>query len=158
ILYATTRDNGARILVAPECPVLNWNDETSARRDLGLIMDFAEDYSRSQGIMAIRLEPRLELPVPRSLREFGRAPVDLVPRETLYIDLGMTPDELMSDMKPKGRYNISLSERHGVCVTESFDWQISVDRFYTVLKEASQRDGFALEPFRFFQQLAQVLC
>jgi lipid II:glycine glycyltransferase (peptidoglycan interpeptide bridge formation enzyme) len=64
---------------------------------------------------------------------------------------------LLHSMKPKGRYNIHLGDRHGVKVSETAD-PGAVEKFYPVLEEASRRDGFALEPFMFFHHLAQALC
>jgi lipid II:glycine glycyltransferase (peptidoglycan interpeptide bridge formation enzyme) len=91
-----------------------------------------------------------------ALREFGRAPVDLVPRETLYIDLLQSEDALLSGMKPKGRYNIKLAERSGVAVVSDTTADC-VKRFYSVMGEASSRDQFAVEPRQFFDHLAAVL-
>jgi peptidoglycan pentaglycine glycine transferase (the first glycine) len=157
IFYESARHSGAGILVAPEGPVLPWQCPESAAEGLRLIMELAETYAGTRGIMAMRIEPRLEGPVPRLLREFGRAPVDLIPRETLYLDLTTPTEQLLQRMKPKGRYNIGLSARHGVQVTASSD-PADVNRFYEIIKEASLRDRFLLEQRQFFEQLARALC
>ena len=63
---------------------------------------------------------------------------------------------LLQQMKSKGRYNIRVAQRHGVRVQES--WQPeAVYKFYSLVKEASLRDGFALEPLNFFEYLSQEL-
>ena len=157
IFYTSSRSNGAGLLVAPEGPVLPWDDQQLSADGLRLLMDEAETYAVERGIIAMRIEPRIPKPLPRLLREFGRAPVDLLPAETLYIDLTPDPQEMLSAMKPKGRYNTRLSQRHGICIHETRETQ-AVERFYAVVKEASQRDDFALEPYPFFEQLASVLC
>ena len=59
-------------------------------------------------------------------------------------------------MKSKGRYNIRVAERHGVSVEESAQPE-AVYKFYPLVKEASLRDGFALEPLAFFEHLSEEL-
>jgi lipid II:glycine glycyltransferase (peptidoglycan interpeptide bridge formation enzyme) len=90
------------------------------------------------------------------LREFGRAPVDLVPRDTLYIDLSQSEKSLLSSMKAKGRYNIKLAKKAGVSI--KIDYTVEcVKRFYSIMTEASIRDQFTVEPHQFFEHLADVL-
>lgn len=116
IFYSSAKRNGAGILVAPEGPALPWDNQALATEALGLIIDFVQSRAVELGIMSMRIEPRLIPPVMPLLREFGRAPIDLVPRETLYIDLSQSVEELLAGMKPKGRYNIKLAQRSGVAV------------------------------------------
>lgn len=156
IFYAASRRNGVGILVAPEGPVLPWPDEVLAAEGLRLIMDNVEVRSRELGIMAVRIEPRLIPPPIPALREFGRAPVDLVPSETLYIDLSVSDQEILERMRPKGRYNIALAARNGVTVVEDLSGA-AVEEFHATLIEASRRDDFALEPLSFFEHVATVL-
>lgn len=157
IFYTTNRSHGVGLLVAPEGPVLPWDDEPRAGVGLHLIMEAAGSYARQCGIMAMRIEPRLAPPTSRILREFGRAPLDLIPRDTLYIDLTSPAETILAGMKEKGRYNIGLSARRGVKVHEEHT-AAAVERFYPIIAEASERDKFALEPYSFFEKLAGTLC
>lgn len=157
IMYASRQAAGAGILVVPEGPVVPWDDGIKCGEYLRALSEACQAYSLQHGVIAWRVEPRLPPPPPAILREFGRAPLDLVPRETLYLDLNRDEDTLLSAMKPKGRYNIFLSERRGVIVTahESAD---VVEEFYAAVSAASERDGFALESREFFEHLAHTLC
>jgi len=157
IFYTSRKRNGVGMLVAPEGPVLPWDNEPVAREALGLIIDCAQEHAADLGAMAIRIEPRIPPSPPPMLREFGRGPVDLVPQETLYIDLAQSTESLLAGMKPKGRYNIKLSKRHGVTVTQ-IKTAAALGRFYSLMEEASERDNFALEPYGFFENLVGVLC
>ncbi len=157
IFYTSMKRNGASILVAPEGPVLPWiSNQPLTARGLGLLIDSVQSRASELGIMAMRIEPRLTPPPLPVLREFGRAPVDLVPRETLYIDLSMPAESILSSMKPKGRYNIGLSQRSGVQIITD-NTAACVKRFYSVMCEASSRDNFAVESRQFFEHLADVL-
>lgn len=157
IFYTGKKLNGTGIMVAPEGPVLPWNDASKAALYLRLLKDEVHGYARNNGIISMRIEPRLMPPAPQFLREFSRAPVDLVPMETLYVDLSGGDDAVLAGMKPKGRYNIKLAEKHGVTVSENTTCD-AVAKFYSAITQASQRDDFALESRDFFARLAQALC
>ncbi len=156
IFYTSMRRNGAGILIAPEGPVLPWQDEWLSSEGLKLIMDNAQAQASELGLMAMRIEPRLPLPVPPALREFGRAPVDLLPRETIYVDLSPSTEQILESMRPKGRYNVNLANRRNITVTEDSSVE-SIRKFHAILSEASERDEFAVEPLSFFENLASVL-
>jgi lipid II:glycine glycyltransferase (peptidoglycan interpeptide bridge formation enzyme) len=156
LFYTSSKRNGAAILVAPEGPVLPWSDDALAREALGLIIDAIECQSKSLGIITLRIEPRLPPPPLSILHEFGRAPVDLVPSETLVIDVAKPPEALLSSMKTKGRYNIGLAQKANVKVVTDYSEQ-AVNRFHSIMLQASARDGFDIEPLKFFEHMASVL-
>ncbi len=165
LFYTSKRLNGAGILVAPEGPVLPWNDHNCSTQYLRLLTEECQTYAMNNGIMCMRIEPRLSPPLPALFREFGRAPVDLVPRETLYVDLRRSEEEILAQMKPKGRYNIKIAAKHGVEITEFTGAAYSKDpanpdsvqQFYDAMAQASLRDGFALESRSFFEHLTAGL-
>jgi lipid II:glycine glycyltransferase (peptidoglycan interpeptide bridge formation enzyme) len=156
LFYTATNNKGAGFLVAPEGPVLPWSDEKLAQEAMSLLIKEAESQSASFEAMAIRVEPRLPRPGSSILNSFGRAPFDLIPQETLCLDLKLTDEEIFAQMKPKGRYNIRLSQRKGLNVYSSTD-VACVKQFYAVMEESASRDHFLLEPFSYFVQLAQSL-
>jgi lipid II:glycine glycyltransferase (peptidoglycan interpeptide bridge formation enzyme) len=157
IYYMSKTQNGAGVLVAPEGPVIPWDNRQKSTQYLRLLTQAAQEYATSHGIISMRIEPRIPPPQPALLREFARAPVDLVPSETLYLDLGPEEEEILQAMKAKGRYNIRLAQKNGIVVSEHKSSQV-VCEFYDAVKQASERDDFALEPESFFQHLAEVLC
>ncbi|MCW5821397.1 MAG: peptidoglycan bridge formation glycyltransferase FemA/FemB family protein [Cyanobacteria bacterium TGS_CYA1] len=150
---------GTGIMVAPEGPVIDWQDKRSCAMQLRAITEFAQNYAKANGIMSMRIEPRLPLPLPAVLREFGRAPYDLIPRDTLYVDIDKDENEILMAMKPKGRYNIKLAQKHQVQVSsfEQFNFD-AANSFYEAVHQASIRDGFALEPKSFFDNMILHLC
>jgi peptidoglycan pentaglycine glycine transferase (the first glycine) len=156
IFYSSMKRNGAGLLIAPEGPVLPWDNHSLTTRALGQIIDTLQSRALELGVMAMRIEPRLPPPVIPVLREFGKAPIDLVPRETLFIDLSPSEENILAAMKPKGRYNIKLAERSGVEI--NFDCTLdSVRRFYSVMRDASNRDQFDIESRQFFEHIVDVL-
>lgn len=158
IFYTSKRLNGTGILVAPEGPVLpSWNNPAQSVTHMRILTEAAQSYAVQNGIMSMRIEPRLTPPLLAVFRDFSRAPLDLVPRETLYLNLDSSEDEILLQMKPKGRYNIKQSTKHGVVVSEH-SAESGMDDFYQAVEQASVRDGFALEPRSFFECLAGTLC
>jgi peptidoglycan pentaglycine glycine transferase (the first glycine) len=158
LFYCVANQGDAAFLVAPEGPVIPWQNEKLALECLTLIISYCENLAKQEGsaIIGLRIEPLLPLPLPALLREFGRSPMDLLPRETVYLDLTGSLDHILTRMKPKGRYNTRLSERKGVQVRIGSAGEI-IDSFYPILSETGRRDGFAVEPLRFFVELASTL-
>jgi lipid II:glycine glycyltransferase (peptidoglycan interpeptide bridge formation enzyme) len=158
IFYCATNTKGAGILTAPEGPVLPWQDEQRSQSAYTALLRCAAANAERMQAMALRIEPRIESAPAWVLRGFGRAPFDLVPRETLYIDLSKHPPDILSNMSAKGRYNTSLSGRNGVIVQEEEYSITAVNKFYSVLKQAAQRNDFSIEPLKFFCELGETLC
>ena len=60
------------------------------------------------------------------------------PEATRILDLTLSDEDLLNQMKPKGRYNIRLAEKHGVRVERSDD----VDAYAALAEQTARRDGF----------------
>lgn len=58
---------------------------------------------------------------------------------TRLIDLTVSHEKILKQMKQKGRYNIKIAHKHDVTVEESND----IDAFYELVKKTGKRDGFA---------------
>ena len=157
LCYAAPSRHPFGVFAAPDGPVLPWSDAARARDGLRLLLDAAEECAPAYGVQALQIEPRLLAPRPALLRNFRRAPVDLLPAETLYLDLTPSPDDLLAAMHPKGRYNIRLAGRRGVMVRETSD-PAAVHQFYPLVAAAGERDDFFVEPITFFATLAETLC
>ncbi|MBX9573796.1 MAG: aminoacyltransferase [Candidatus Obscuribacterales bacterium] len=164
LVYAGYDPKKPSIMVAPYGPVLPWQDAQLARACLRLILEAAEKIAAELNIVSLRIEPRIEHPVPRLLSEFGAGPCNLVPAETLLLDLTPEPAAILAQMKAKCRYNISLSQRKGVQVRElqldalhDPNEKPPLDILYSMLEEASDRDDFYLEPRSFFETLLAEL-
>ena len=160
--YYSQRNIGARLLVSPEGPVLPWADAKLTDSCMRALTTSVESFCRDNALSAWRIEPRLDAgsldaPLPAVLRNFKAAPIELVPKETLYLDI--SPDEatLSAQLHHKARYNIKLAIRQGVTVRElEADDYDSLDSFYAILTEAAQRDDFFLEPKAFFVDLIET--
>jgi lipid II:glycine glycyltransferase (peptidoglycan interpeptide bridge formation enzyme) len=76
-----------------------------------------------------------------------------IPPYTALINLEQTEEEIFTNMKPKGRYNIRLAEKKWV-VVEQVDKHIwNIKKFFELMKETTSRDNFSgntLEYYKIF--------
>jgi lipid II:glycine glycyltransferase (peptidoglycan interpeptide bridge formation enzyme) len=79
-----------------------------------------------------------------------------LPDATLKLDLTLSPEELLAQMKPKGRYNIKVAEKHGVTVRETTDIT-EIKSFYALLRATAGRDGFAAHREQYYVDFLRLL-
>ena len=76
---------------------------------------------------------------------------DILPSNTIFIDLKKDSDTLLKNMKPKTRYNIRLSYRKGVTVKASGLEEI--DLWYDLYKQTAIRNGIYLHDIQYFKTI-----
>lgn len=87
-----------------------------------------------RGVMSVTWSPSTEVTLPGA-RASGR---HVQPEATRIIDLTQDEEAILTQMKPKGRYNIKVAEKHGVVVTASTD----IDAYYALVEKTTARDKF----------------
>ncbi|MGV0023953.1 lipid II:glycine glycyltransferase FemX [Phormidesmis priestleyi] len=152
IFYYYPRPHSANLLTAPGAPVSLPGFELEV---MPLILEKAAELAKKVGAIALRIEPLLS-EKPGYLKGFVRAPADLMPSETLLIDLRPSVKEILTAMKPKGRYNLKLSQRYQVKTHFTTNSQ-SIPIFYEIFWETVKRQQFFGEPYKFFINLCQTL-
>lgn len=157
VFYTGTNNKGVGLLVAPDGPVLPWDNSTLAEQGMQLLIDRSRDYAERLGIMAMRIAPRLSAPKPDALRAFGPSPLNVIESKTMYLDLKQDSTQMLARMKPKGRYNIGLAQRNGVTIREESTIS-ATHAFYKVMREVAARDNFSSEPLSHFAALTETLC
>lgn len=78
-----------------------------------------------------------------------KANTDILPSNTIFMDLKKDSDVLLARMKPKTRYNINLSKRKGVEV-KSLGIE-SLDVWYELYRQTAQRNNFFLHDINYFR-------
>ncbi|MFH0776393.1 MAG: peptidoglycan bridge formation glycyltransferase FemA/FemB family protein [Patescibacteria group bacterium] len=86
-------------------------------------------------------------------KKLKKAREENYPLATVRIDLQKSLDEILAEMKPKGRYNIRVAEKHGVKISV----ENSVDDFFALLQKTTARDGFSGHPKSFYAKMLEVL-
>jgi len=88
-------------------------------------------------IMSIRFEPESW---PLNLDFLGKKIKSIQPEKSLFLDLSLSEEELLSRMHPKTRYNIRLAEKKGVEIIQgNLD---NLSDFWLLLQATTSRDGF----------------
>ena len=80
---------------------------------------------------------------------FKKAPSNILPSNTIFIDLKKDNQQLLKNMKPKTRYNIGLSERKGVnvkCI--GLD---KIDIWNQLYQETALRNNLNLNDIKYFE-------
>ncbi len=76
---------------------------------------------------------------------------DILPSNTLFLDLNQTHEKLLRNMKAKTRYNIRLSFRKGVNV-QSYGIE-KLDEWYQLYSETAKRNSITLHPKEGFRDV-----
>lgn len=123
--------------------------EASSLAQLAALLDQIIEYGKDQGAVFVRYSPYNRLNVPdRRLISW-----DHQPEHSLVLDISMTEEQLLAQMKPKGRYNIRLAEKHGIFVQPSRD----VAAFFALLQKTGARDRFGIHPQSYYQKMLDTL-
>ncbi len=99
--------------------------------------------AKQEKALVLRLSPA----TPLSLDGFAPSGGHTQPEATRIIDLVLDDDALLAQMKPKGRYNIRLAQRHDIEVRDG-----DVGAFHALLKRTGARDGFGIHPASHYQK------
>jgi lipid II:glycine glycyltransferase (peptidoglycan interpeptide bridge formation enzyme) len=155
-----------RVMYIPKGPLLDW-DNPALRRQ---VMDDLKNLGRGQGVIFIKIDPNVILgrgypgqpgcsenrfgqTVVQDLRESGWNPSrdQIQFRNTVWLDLSPSQDEILARMKQKTRYNIRLAERKGVQVR--LGTRQDYDLLYRMYAETSVRDGFVIRDEAYYRKV-----
>lgn len=150
--YFYPHSSKANLLISPGGPILT---AEFLEPGMELLIQQAEILGKELGAIAWRIEPQWQHK-PDCLSDFANAPVELLPSETLLIDLQPSEAQILQSMKQKGRYNLRLSWRAGVKVEFTTDSQ-AIPKFYELFWETAKQQEFFGEPYGFFINLCQTL-
>lgn len=80
-----------------------------------------------------------------------KASFNILPSNTLFLNLEHGAENLLERMKPKTRYNIGLSQRKGVQVRMAGMESIRV--WYNLYQETARRNGIVLNDIKYFEAI-----
>lgn len=85
---------------------------------------------------------------------FQKSHFNILPSNTIFVDLKPDEQTVLKEMKPKTRYNIGLSVKKGVEVrTAGLE---SMDIWYQLYKETAARNNFFLNDIRYFEAILKA--
>lgn len=83
-----------------------------------------------------------------------KSPTDMLPPDTVLVDLSEDRDRILARMKPKTRYNIGLSGRKGVQVRDA--GLEGLPAWYALYRKTAGRHGMALNDLNYFRAALKV--
>ncbi len=127
-----------------------WNPKKPDAQDAAefLIKEVSQKLKEAGGIFW-RIDPYINSSSPHPLGEgLGErvASQQYQPTDTLEIDLTQTEDEILSQMKRKGRYNIKIAKRDGVeieTIPKGKFTDQDLEDYWSLCTETTGRDGFS---------------
>jgi len=135
-------------------------DESDASEVFSAIFEAVEEHRRNEGLTVtfLRIEPRWERR-PDFLswfRPLAFNDIYVEPRNTLCVDLRLSEEGILTQMKPKGRYNIRVAQKHGVTIVEDSSEQGVAD-FIRIYRRMAARQGLGAKPASYFRSLVSAL-
>jgi lipid II:glycine glycyltransferase (peptidoglycan interpeptide bridge formation enzyme) len=152
-----------RTIYIPQGPLLDWSN-ISLR---GKVLDDIREFAKDKDALLIKIDPEIIYGIGEHLDNADRkflfaqeiidelktegwlfSPQQIQFKNTAWIRLGKSENELLAVMKQKTRYNIRLAGRKGVRIKEGgID---DLDRLYQMYLETSIRDGFIIRPKEYY--------
>ncbi len=117
------------------------------------MLDALKAYAKANNILFVKLEPnsRKNTKDLTLVKRAGAVPgKTLFTPQTFWIDLAKSEEELLSSFHPKTRYNIRLSERKGVTVSED-NSQKAFEIYWKLSAETTKRQGFYAHTKKYHQ-------
>ena len=119
--------------------------------------------ARDDGVIFLRLEiiDENSAEIVKKLREnkLIKAFEELQPEWRQVIDISKSEDEILAQMKPKGRYNIKVAQKHGVEATVCPIDRLNdgVEIFYDLYQQTGQHQKLTLRDKKYFLEMMKVL-
>ena len=151
---------GLSWLYCPRGPLCDYSNP----RELEHLIEKLKPIASQTRAVFLRIDPPLESNTIQKLPHgFNLAHAEYQPTHTIIIDLSQTEEQILAQMKPKGRYNIKVAQKHGVKIRSAAppsdykNFKKDLDAFYKILKETGSRDGFHIHPKSYYENMLKVL-
>ncbi len=118
---------------------------------LGHILKEAQEIALRENAVFIRFSSYKKLPSEEF--SFQSTSYDKHPENSLILELSLSEEEILAQMKPKGRYNIKVAQKNNISVEPSSD----VEAFHNLLKKTGTRDGFGIHPMSYYQKMLEAM-
>jgi peptidoglycan pentaglycine glycine transferase (the first glycine) len=154
-----------KVLYVPHGPLLDWKNIEIVKETL----EYLIEYSKEQKAAYIKIDPQLVISqrtenpkeengdysfevlnnLEKTGWKFSKQQIQF--KNTFWIDLSHSDDELLATMKQKTRYNIRLAEKKGVKVRQGTTNDFNL--LYGMYAETSVRDGFIIRTKEYYFSL-----
>jgi len=141
-------------------PLLDYSSD-DLQKQIDELLNVIKKIAKEEKSIFIRIDPPLTSDKQIRLKGFKKAH-GFQPEHTLIINLDLSEDEILAQMKQKGRYNIRLAEKKGVTVRISDpqnkgQFEKDIHRHFEILQETTSRDGFHGHDENFYKTMVETL-
>lgn len=151
-------------LYCPRGPLLDYHSKTS-KQQMDLLLEEIKKIAKQENAIFLRIDPPLladpllsqQLLESGTFKNFHPTNSGFQPQHTLIIDLTKSEEEILNQMKPKGRYNIRLAEKKGVKIFKSENLSKDITEFYKLLQQTTKRDEFFSHNEQFYRTMIDTL-
>jgi lipid II:glycine glycyltransferase (peptidoglycan interpeptide bridge formation enzyme) len=165
-------------LYAPRGPLLSYENQKLAKEQMSILLNEIKGIAKEEKAIFLRIDPLIEIEQPlnpKKSSKFHDSPKSAIkfpsfhfshlgyqPEDTLIIDLNKPEEEILKQMKEKGRYNIRLAAKKGVKIVEvrpvaQADAQSKIESYFKILQETLQRDKFYGHGIGFYKNMIEKL-
>lgn len=157
VVFAVRLRGGRSWLYSPRGPVGDFCDQ-EVWKEMEVAM---AKLAVEEKAIFWRIEPAIILDKTENVRQqwlargWKNAHAHYQPESSLCLDLTQSEQWLLSQMKPKGRYNIKLAEKKEVTVRKA-----GIERlpeFYQLIEATTVRDGFSGHKINYYQTMLETL-
>lgn len=148
----------------PRGPLCNYSNP----KELEKILEKLRPIAIQERAVFLRIDPPIEVSdadrrlTPKIPPGFRTAHAQYQPTHTLLLDLSLTEEQILAQMKPKGRYNIKIAQKHGVKIRpaappSSKFFKKDLTAFYKLLAATAKRDKFKIHPKSYYENMLKIL-
>lgn len=154
-----TYDEGHCFYYIQEGPVLP-ADEAGAAEVFAAVLESVKRHAKAEAAIVshLRIEPRWQS-LPGFLHGFNPPAFSdrfREPRNTLCIDLRLSEEDILAQMRKNGRYNVRVARKHGVVVVQDNSTQGTMD-FLRIQRRTAVRQGIDRKPPSYFRWMLSEL-
>ncbi|HPU94994.1 MAG TPA: peptidoglycan bridge formation glycyltransferase FemA/FemB family protein, partial [Candidatus Gracilibacteria bacterium] len=167
VLIRHKMPKGYTWLYAPRGPLLDYDNPEKAKEQMKVLLSKIKEIAQGEKTIFFRIDPLVEIQnAPEKKRsihfpKFHFSHLGYQPEDTLILDITKSEDEILSQMKEKGRYNIRLAGKKGVKIIEvksgSPNAQAQIEAYYEILQETLERDKFHGHGISFYKNMVDKL-
>jgi lipid II:glycine glycyltransferase (peptidoglycan interpeptide bridge formation enzyme) len=136
---------GWRYAFCPKGPVVKISN---FQFPISNLYELLAEYLKERKCIFFRFEPGSDVQIQNSKFKIQKI-ADVNPRATMILSLRKTPDELLAGMHQKTRYNINLSQKKDLRVSD----QKNADLFMELMQATGRRDKFRLHETRHYHEI-----
>lgn len=150
-------------------PLLDYHSK-NIQKQMNEIIKALSPIAKKEKAIFMRIDPALEKTKAEvsagdsALQALGfkKSHHGFQPEHTLILNITKSEEEILAQMKPKGRYNIGLAKKKGVTVRKSDpkakkQFKKDMEIFYKILNETTTRDKFHGHGKGFYEQMLKTL-